>query len=78
MQYDLNMQTPEQLNPTLAPAGAAAELSAARMEEARRRLIVALDMPDLGVALELVDRLENRCQWFKVGLELFAAARVLF
>lgn len=74
MQYDLNMQTPEQLNPTLATAGAAAELSAALMEEARRRLIVALDMPDLSAALELVDRLENRCRWFKVGLELFAAA----
>ncbi len=41
---------------------------------ARKRLIVALDVPDTGSAIALVDRLENSCQWFKVGLELFVAA----
>jgi orotidine-5'-phosphate decarboxylase len=43
------------------------------MEAARKRLIVALDFPDSASALELADRLEGTCQWFKVGLELFAA-----
>jgi orotidine-5'-phosphate decarboxylase len=41
---------------------------------ARERLIVALDAPSAASALEVVDRLENRCAWFKVGLELFSAA----
>ncbi len=44
------------------------------MEEARNRLIVALDVPDAASATELVGQLENTCQWFKVGLELFVAA----
>jgi len=44
------------------------------MEEARRRLIVALDVPSAKAATELVGRLENSCRWFKVGLELFVAA----
>ena len=39
----------------------------------RDRLIVALDFPSATAALELVDRLEGRCQWFKVGLELYLA-----
>jgi orotidine-5'-phosphate decarboxylase len=41
---------------------------------ARERLIVALDAPSAAAALELVNRLESTCQWFKVGLELFSAA----
>ena len=45
-----------------------------RMKEARERLIVALDVPNVEAATELVDRLEGVCQWFKVGLELFVAA----
>ncbi len=45
----------------------------APMPTARERLIVALDAPDATRALELVDRLEGSCQWFKVGLELFTA-----
>ncbi len=38
------------------------------------RLIVALDFPSAETALSLVDRLEGRSRWFKVGLELFLAA----
>ena len=44
------------------------------VKEARKRLIVALDVPDAASALALVAELENTCQWFKVGLELFIAA----
>lgn len=44
------------------------------LDAARARLIVALDAPNLSDALHLVDRLEETCMWFKVGLELFTAA----
>jgi orotidine-5'-phosphate decarboxylase len=44
------------------------------LESARRRLIVALDVPDAASAARLIDRLEGTCTWFKVGLELFVAA----
>jgi len=44
------------------------------LESARARLIVALDVPDAPSAHQLVGRLEGTCTWFKVGLELFAAA----
>ena len=40
----------------------------------RDRLIVALDFPSAATALELVDRLDDRCRWFKVGLELYCSA----
>jgi orotidine-5'-phosphate decarboxylase len=43
-------------------------------ELARQRLIVALDVPDAGAASVLLDRLDDTCAWFKVGLELFVAA----
>jgi orotidine-5'-phosphate decarboxylase len=43
-------------------------------EIAKQRLIVALDVPTADAALKLVDRLEDQCQWFKVGLELYVAA----
>jgi orotidine-5'-phosphate decarboxylase len=36
--------------------------------------IVALDFPSAKTALELVDRLGNRCSMYKVGNELFTAA----
>lgn len=35
------------------------------------QLIVALDFPRMRTAMELVDLLEGRCRWFKVGMELF-------
>ena len=42
--------------------------------EARKRLIVALDVPSAADALALVDRLDGAVFWFKVGLELYVAA----
>jgi orotidine-5'-phosphate decarboxylase len=44
------------------------------LEEARGRLIVALDVPNAASAAKLVKRLDGACIWFKVGLELFTAA----
>lgn len=44
------------------------------IEEARKRLIVALDVPSAAAAVDLVNRLEQTCHWFKVGMELFTAA----
>ncbi|MEI9980395.1 MAG: orotidine-5'-phosphate decarboxylase [Edaphobacter sp.] len=38
------------------------------------RLIVALDYPSAKEALQLVDALEQTCQWFKVGMELYYTA----
>src|ERR1700761_5502149 len=43
-------------------------------EEARNRLIVAVDASSARAALDLADRLENTCHWLKVGLELFCSA----
>ena len=65
------MPIPERLNPSFAFARPPA---VDYMDEARKRLIVALDVPDAASALELVSQLEKACQWFKVGLELFVAA----
>jgi orotidine-5'-phosphate decarboxylase len=38
------------------------------------RIIVALDFPSAGSALDLVDRMDGRMSWVKVGLELYLAA----
>ncbi len=43
-------------------------------ESARQKLIVALDFPEADAALSFADRLNDQCQWFKVGLELFIAS----
>jgi orotidine-5'-phosphate decarboxylase len=43
------------------------------MEDARERLIVALDLPSAAAAMNMVDRLEGTCRWFKVGMELYYA-----
>lgn len=56
------------------PNTAAEQGSANRIEAARERLIVALDVPDAAAAHVLIDRLDGSCKWFKVGLELFVAA----
>jgi orotidine-5'-phosphate decarboxylase len=65
------MPIPDQLNPPFA-----AEYPALldKIELARQRLIVALDVPSQAASDELVNRLQGTCQWFKVGLELFTAA----
>jgi orotidine-5'-phosphate decarboxylase len=42
--------------------------------EPKDQLIVALDFGSSEQALELVDRLDGSCRWFKVGMELFYAA----
>ena len=68
------MPIPDRLNPAFASSLPAAQVRPDPMEEARRRLIVALDVPDANAAIHLVNQLESRCQWFKVGLELFVAA----
>lgn len=65
------MQIPARLHPTFTKPGPAENDP---LEEARRRLIVALDVPTAKAALDLVNRLERTCCWFKVGLELFTAA----
>ena len=43
------------------------------MNDARSRLIVALDVPDRAAALSAVDRLAGHVGVFKIGLELFTA-----
>jgi len=68
------MPIPERLNPTFAAAWQPAPTRPDPVEEARKRLIVALDVPDAASAAALVSRLEGQCTWFKVGLELFVAA----
>ncbi|WP_051978541.1 orotidine-5'-phosphate decarboxylase [Edaphobacter aggregans] len=42
--------------------------------DVRDRLAVALDVPDVRLALDLVDRLGDSCRWVKVGMELYYAA----
>jgi orotidine-5'-phosphate decarboxylase len=65
------MPIPERLNPTFVSPHTS---SPDRLEQARKRLIVALDVPNALAAAEMANRLERTCQWFKVGLELFTAA----
>ena len=65
------MPISELLNPPSAPAS---HLATSAIAEARKRLIVALDVPDAPSAAALASQLEDTCQWFKVGLELFVAA----
>jgi len=62
------------MNPTFAAAKPDLPVRSDPFEEARNRLIVALDVPDAAAATALVARLDGRCKWFKVGLELFVAA----
>jgi orotidine-5'-phosphate decarboxylase len=38
------------------------------------RLIVALDFPSAAASMQMVERLEGTCRWFKVGMELYYAA----
>jgi len=68
------MPIPERLNPSFGTAWPPAPRPVDLLEEARKRLIVALDVPDAASAARLVAQLEGNCQWFKVGLELFVSA----
>ena len=54
-------------------AGAKAVAGSERVDP-RERLIVALDFPSADKAMNLVDRLDGCCRWFKVGMELYYAA----
>lgn len=74
MHYHGGMPIPERLKPTFVRDTGQVSARIDPIEEARRRLIVALDVPSSAAAFDLVDRLESQCQWFKVGLELFVAA----
>jgi orotidine-5'-phosphate decarboxylase len=47
--------------------------SAKEKISAKDRLAVALDFADEHEALKLVELLDNTCQWFKVGMELYYA-----
>src|ERR1700756_5178975 len=64
--------SPSELAPQEAPARSDAQGHPA--SEAADKLIVALDFPDAAQTFALVDRMEGRCRWFKVGLELYLAA----
>src|ERR1700688_5040069 len=68
------MPISERHNPSFASSLAPAPDTFDPMEEAKRRLIVALDVPSAKAAIELVSQLESSCHWFKVGMELFTAA----
>lgn len=70
MLYDADMSLLDRTNVVGGPGSLGATDPA---DEARKRLIVALDVPDGASALEMLDRLEHTCRWFKVGLELFVA-----
>src|SRR5271165_6339094 len=61
-------------NPSFASSLAPARDTFDPMELAKRRLIVALDVPSAEAATDLVNQLESCCHWFKIGMELFTAA----
>jgi len=65
------MPIPDRLNPSFGPLRTP---EVDLVDEARKRLIVALDVPDAASAARLVGQLEKSVHWFKVGLELFTAA----
>lgn len=68
------MPIPDRLNPTFDAVRKPAPRRIDPLEEARKRLIVALDVPDAASAAALVARMDGTCRWFKVGMELFTAA----
>jgi orotidine-5'-phosphate decarboxylase len=68
------MPIPDRLNPTFGTPLPQVPVQFDPKQEAREKLIVALDVPDAESAIHLVNLLEPCCHWFKVGLELFVAA----
>ena len=69
--YHKGMPIPDRMKPSF---GSVRTPDLDPLEEAARRLIVALDVPGAAAAENLVNRLERSCHWFKVGMELFTAA----
>ena len=66
IRYDyFSMPIPDRMNPTFGNVRTP-ELDP--LEEAAKRLIVALDVPRAAAAEDLVNRLERSCHWFKVGM----------
>ena len=57
-----------------AHSASAKAVTGSERVDPRERLIVALDFPSADKAMELVDRLDGCCRWFKVGMELYYAA----
>jgi orotidine-5'-phosphate decarboxylase len=51
--------------------------SRARPIAARERLIVALDVPDIASAMDLVERIGDAACFYKVGLELFMTGEAM-
>ncbi len=74
VRYDFIMSTPKAVSPESSPPRTGSGAGRDALAAARDRLIVALDAPDAASALALAGRLDGCCSWFKVGLELFAAA----
>jgi orotidine-5'-phosphate decarboxylase len=62
------------MNDLLTNTPVATDAPATDALDPKDRLIVALDFGSAAQALELVDRLDGSCRWFKVGMELFYAA----
>ena len=48
-------------------------MSSVEYDRARKRLILALDVPDLNAGIDMLDRVENQVGVVKVGLQLFTA-----
>ncbi len=69
--YHDDMPIPDRMKPSFGSVRAP-EIDP--IDEAAKRLIVALDVPKAAAAENLVNRLERSCHWFKVGMELFTAA----
>ena len=63
---------PRHTSTRIAPTGR--PWPGANGSDPRERLIVALDFPTADKAMELVERLDGCCRWFKVGMELYYAA----
>lgn len=74
IQYDSIMPTPHGVSPESSSPRTGVSTGPGALAAARNRLIVALDVPDAASAFALVEKLDGRCRWFKVGLQLFVAA----
>ncbi len=71
---DRNLEAPHS---EAGSARSGVEQATSPYDLARQHLIVALDVATANAALALADQLSEQCQWFKVGLELYIAARAV-